>query len=846
MIVSKQQEQLIIENLRIPIKSFRIFALEEIIRSGGSPEILSILKQIQAIEDDQDCSILISNAIEVISSRLNSSNSVNSIGISDRSDLLGKWKDADDNLRMHIIANLPAVLPKEFCLLGPELVEGSSPIVAARVIRIFGRNWPEDKYNIITNYLHSDNLVLKLASLRTLVHSKPDLLLNDLPKLLASSDPEIKVLAIRGLVKIDKVEALNHLQALLLSPTKTERFAGIQNCPFFPFDIIKPLLLKYFAAETNSELLTKAGWIIEMNPDVEVPFALFEIAERSPANKAELVKRVLNNSVERLKESGILGDKFPIYIQKLQNWVVKRSALRFVRQIIARLGEKSVAPEIEQQIVISIKQPILKETFIEAINWPVSNLVKSRIAKYLVINSPEIKSSQETKAEVKKEEQEKVEVKKEEQEKAEVKKEEQKKADASVIKYQDYSLLEMLASITSEKAKEKFDEIFLLLTNKNTNNELKIAVFQCLTRCKLRGAEDIATRLINNSDIALATSAVEYLGIVDPDSIFPYLGQCLNVPDMRMKSAAFGILKNYDYNQAISSLRAMLYSTDSNQQNMALECISQFDFTLVREMLTEFLCLTLPEPILKAGLCHFAANPSSDNIYFLYKIERSHIGKIAKQARNLREACPKATEEMVDLLDEEENGNDIFKEIKDKNSTKNYNEAELKERLRIEKEKKSSKKPAYAYNSSDEVPEKLSNQQLSTKSDLYSFVQSNKVLIAVIAFFVIALFVYCFFPSTPKVKEEKPKNEAITSEPLEIEGKVIKVEKGVVSVKATNGNIYILVPLQEGWKIPEKDKLIRGLVVPYKKNSNGEISARFGDSGYEYINSYTKENSGVK
>ena len=821
MTISKQQQQLILDNLRIPIKSFRIFALEEIIRLGGSPEILSALKQIQATEDDQDCSILISNAIDVI----NGSRSVKGISVGDSSDLLGKWKEADDSLRMHIISNLPTVLPKELRLLGPELVEDSSPIVTARVIRIFGRYWPEDKYNIITNYLHSDNLVLKLASLRTLVHLKPDLLLNELPELLSSSDPEIKVLAIRGLVKIDKVEALNHLQALLLSPTKTERFAGIQNCPFFPFDFIKPLLLKYFAAETNPELLTKAGWIIEMNPDVEIPFALFEIAERSPANKAELVKGVLNESVKLLNKSGILGDKFSQYTRKLQNWVLKRNALRFVRQIIARLDGERVAPEIEQKIVVTIKQPIVKEAFIEAINWPISNLVKSRIAKYLGINNNEIKLDQEI---------------------IEPAKTEVAKTDATEEKYNDYSLLEMLETITPEKAVEKFDKIQLLLTNKKSNTELKVAVFQCLTRCKLSGAEDIATSLINSHDISVATAAVEYLGIVNPDCVFPYLGQCLNISDVGMKSAALCILKNYDYNQAISSLRTMLYSSDITQQNMALECISQFDFTLVRDMLTEFLCLDYPEPLLEAGLCHFAANPSSENIYPLYKIEQAHSGMIANQARALRVASPEFSEEMANSLVEGENNNTNVKENNDNNSRKNLSEAELEERLRIEKEKKSSKRPAYAYNSSEEIPGRTSKQQLPESGDLYSFVKSNALLIMVIALLFIAPPIYYAFFYSPVVKEEKPKNVPIKSDPIEIEGKVARVIKGVVSIKATNGETYILVPLKDGWKIPEKGKLIKGVVVPYRKNRNGGIDAHFGDSGYVYINAYTEKISGDK
>ena len=127
------------------------------------------------------------------------------------------------------------------------------------------------------------------------------------------------------------------------------------------------------------------------------------------------------------------------------------------------------------------------------------------------------------------------------------------------------------------------------------------------------------------SDGKLVMCQKSYL--VNPDCIFPYLGQCLKISDVGMKSAALGILKNFDYNQAVSSLRAMMYSTDNNQQKMAMECIGQFDFALIRDMLTEFLCLDYHEGLLEAGLCHFAANPSADNVYSLYKIEQAHPGK---------------------------------------------------------------------------------------------------------------------------------------------------------------------------------------------------------------------------
>ena len=818
MAISKEQQN-ILDNLRLPIKSFRIFALEEVIKSGGSPEILAVLEEISATEDDPECSMLISPAISAVNSRLGGTNKVETVSLDNVSDFLTNWKEADENLRMHILSNLPVRLPKDVRTLGPELAEGVTPLVAARVIRTFGRNWPEDKFNLITNNLHSDSLVLKLASLRTMVHLKPDLLLDELPELLASPDPEIKALAIRGLVKIDKEEALNHLQALLLSPTKTERLAGIQNCPFLPFDMVKPLLLKYFAAETNSELLIKAGWIIEMNPDVEVPFRLFEIAERSPAKKAELVKKVLNESVNLLNKSGILGNQFSEYTRKLQNWVNKRNALRLVRQVVARLDGETVVPEIEQKVMVAVKQPLFKEAFLEALNWPISDIVKSRIKKYLGITDVVSEEAGKTKTE-------------------EVAPEQKTTSESATPAL---SNLEMLANITPEDAKEKLNNIISFITKKES--DLKIAAFQCLTRCRLSGAEDVAVSMIKNPDISLATAAVEYLSIVNPDCVFPYLGYCLNVSDIGMKSVALGILKNYDYNQAVSSLRAMLYSPDNKQQSMAMECIGQFDFALIRDMLTEFLCFDYHEHLIEAGLCHFAANPSADNVYSLYKIEQAHPGQIAEQAKKLREACPEPTEEMATSLDQTQTKKEESKE----KEIKAAKEAELKERLRIEKEKKASKRPAYAYRSPVEIPERTSKQQLiAIWQGLCDFVQSKALPITIVIFLIVAPTVYYVFFYSGASGETTKKGSVVVCDPVIAEGLVAEVDDGVVTVKATNGITYILVPLKDGWKIPEKGKLIRGLFVPYRMSSNGDVAAHLGDAGYMYVDKYSEEFSGDK
>jgi flagellar motor protein MotB len=605
-------------------------------------------------------------------------------------------------------------------------------------------------------------------------------------------------------------------------------------------------MLKYFAAETNYELLIKASWIIEMNPDIEVPFRLYEIAERSPAKKANLVKDVLNQTVRLLDKSGILGDKFSAYTLKLQEWVAKRNAVRYVKQVTARLDEERVIPELDKNIIVTIKQPLIRETFKEAMSWPISDLVKSRIANYLGIQTTATETANQSQNQLSNQEQSKEVVKVEEQtSQQQIQTEESNKSKAkdNLNLYQ----LEMLASMTPEKATEKLEQITLMISHKNTSSEIKTAALQCLTRCRLSGAEDVATRLIKNPDISIATAAVEYLGIVNPDAIFPYLGQCLNISDVRMKSAALGILKNYDYNQAISYLKTMLYSPTKSQQNMAMECINQFDFVLVRDMLTDFLCLDYPESLLEAGLCYFAANPSADNVYSLYKIEQAHKGKISDQAKKLREECPEKTEDIDTALTEEKinTDNQKQKEEVDAKAIKEAKEAELKERLRIEKEKKASKKPAYAYKSASELPQRTSKEQLIIIwQSICDFVHSKALPISIGALLIIAPTVYYTFIYTGSSSTQtKPKGKTLIANKRTIEGKVVQINEESVILNSSNGDVYVFSPRKDGFRMPEVGLSYRISIVPFREY-NGQKFVKI--RAMVKINEFSEEFSGKK
>lgn len=805
---AQNEQQNLINDLKAPIKSFRIFALEEAIRSGSSPEVLAVLEEISRSEDDGECQMLVSHAIAAVKDRLAGAQVSVGASIKEHEEFIVVWEKANEHERMRMLSDLPVRLPKDLREMGPELIAGEkSPVIAAKIVRVFCRTWPEEKFSQLTALLDSKSLSLKLAALRTIVHMKPELLIDDLPALLNAKDPQIKALAIRGLAKIDKEEALNHLQALLLSPELSDRLAGIQNCPFLPFEMVKPVLLKYFAAENHAELLIRAGWILEMNPDVQVPFKLFEIAERSPAKKAELVRGVLNEAVKLLEKSGILGNQFAAFTKKLQAWVNKKNALRFVKQAVAKLNSEQVDPELEQTIRNSLKKATVVEAFSEALGWPISETVKGRIGAYLKsvsASKPSIKDVLEETREL-----ESVPEKVEDQQIRVA----PKPVSISIGKT-GAEQIEFFAGLENPEFSRVQGQATALFAGKDTSIEVKIAALHAFSRLKQKGLEAEALRLINNSNVALATAAVEYLGEVDPEAIFPYLGQCLKVPDVRMKSAALGILKNFDFNQAVSSLNAMLRSYDPDQQRVALECMDQFDFALIRDQLTEYLCRCDSETLVEAGLCHFAANSSTENLYSLYKIEKAHSGAIATQIAQLREKCRGLSDAGIAIEAEKPVGTN--------------HEAELQQRWQEEQEKKKSRRPAYAYREQVAQEKPTSKEQIiAIGSALREWVNTRGPLIGGALIIVLALIFYVFFMPGEADKALQNMGGAIISQTITVEGTVDSVDQlGAVVFTSKDAEKFVLTPQNDGFRLPKSGDMLRISILPYRKTADNMYLVR--------------------
>ena len=765
----------LIEDLKAPIKSFRLFAIEEAIKDGASRDVLFALTELEKNETDAECRLLAGYAITAVKARIEGKADL-TLKIDNEKEFLKAWNEADPNRRFEILSNLPARMPRFLKPLGPKLLaEEKSPLVAGKIMRVFCRFWPRDQFNEIARHVFSESLSLQLAALRTLVHMSPALLLPSLPTLLDSPNPRIKALAIRGLAKLDQDEASNHLQALLLSPDKDDRLAGIISCPFLPFETVKGLLFKFFAAETDPDLLKRAGWIVEMNPDVRVPFQLWEIAERAGSEKALLIKKIIAEVVSHLEKSDILGDGFQAYIAKLQDLAKKRNAVRFVKQWIAGLPADAAAA-IPEQLELNLKKhigsPHVRTAFREALEWPVPEHAKSYIRNCLskgVPGEPEPSTPLE-----------------------------EKKPE----------------TVASQKQQKKPTEPpdsgkAAVLADRSVDAEKKLEILNEAIASSTPGLSEVCIALLNHSNMELVSAAITWLGENDPDKVFPFLGRCLKMPDVSVKSAALSVLKRFDFSQAISALRTMLSSRMRDQKRMALICMDRFDFSLTRDILTDFLVANQDKELLNLGLCLFAASPEPENIYSIYCVEKSIPQPMSIEAKTVRQKCEKS----------------LIESGLAKSQLAEFREQNLEMRWSDDQKKKKAAKPDYAYRKAGEE-QSFSGQAASLFQAITEAIREKAAVLTVVMVIVVSFSAWLLLAPPDTAAKHSDQASALIARPITVKGVIVLNENGVLTLNAQDESKFIITPGREGFNEPKVGEHVVAVLVPYRRLSSGRIQAR--------------------
>ena len=790
--------ELIKQELAVPIRSFRLFALEQIIQEGDSFEIIEFLHQYRASEDDAECLVLVDHATRVVSHRVTESMTSPQLTAEEfRQQLEG----GTDQEGLFLLSRLSRAQKETFREPAMEVLEKTDSLfLKAGIIREFKAVFPREELKRISPLLFSPHLSLRTAVMEVLVLKAPELLQRDLPKFLLHEDPRIRTLAIMGLAGIDQEEALHHLAHLLENGTPEQILAALKSSVFFPFNLIKPLLLKTLSLVQDAGLIKRIGMFLENNPDPEVPFRIWELVENAVGDRQTALQTILRNTCENTEKSGILGNDFPAYQERLKQWIQHRRIISWTRGLVAALEENPEnLEELETVVREKLSSPQTREIMQEALQWPLSEMVKKILQSWM---NEEPCAGTQTEATSK-----------------------------PIPKSAPIDAVSDFSTLTPE---ERIKEVARWRTlNPKLIHPLLHKIFQAkevspdLAGTALRTANSLGlsdfqeqARLgLKSRDPNWLQAAIEYLGENDSDWFFSYLGKLLNHPSLRVRGAAVRVLQKHDPARGISCLQAMLHAQNRDSIQTAIGCLVHFDFLSIRTLLLAFMNKASDNRQFYSALFFFEANPDSGNIYELFRLEKClETSGEKERAQGVRSVRKKN----FDILEQTRQNSAPSWEASEKACEAQWSQdqersapAPYSVRVLIPP----GKSKAGTYSGIVQWFADLGGRTV----ELYSL--RPRIFVGTIG--LILLFIlFTLYSSTRAPKQQAP-GKALPAKPATLYGQVQEVRVTGMSFIADDGRFFLLHPPAGAQFSPMKaGSRVRITCVPFRVMDDGKIKAQ--------------------
>jgi len=469
------------------------------------------------------------------------------------------------------------------------------PTVAAAIIKTFYKFWPTNEIQLLASNLGNPDLNIRYLSLEALIFLAPEKITRNLPQLLMSKDPKLWALAIQGLEKIDPEEADRHVQNTLLKGDHRQKLAAVRCLAHFPYEKAKPILLKMLASVMEPDILHQAVCVFQANPDPDLPFRLWEIVEKSPPVKSEVMKKILQTCLGLIEKSGVLKEPFSAYFERLQTWIYQRLGVRLVQESLTKLqsNEPEIAAELFEKLKKSLDDPGVKEALEEALTWPISEPARDLVNRLLA--EPEEAEAIEERPQG-------------------------KTWDPTVTTEEK---LRVLASLDKNDLETFGPVIEKLINDENALYPIRIAAMRAAMKLGMKQFKDIAERWLGHFDVGITLVALDYLVEQKSTNMLPVLMKFVKKSDERQRFKAFTLLQRLFPGKGLDLIKQYLNDKNPMSHSIAIQALVCFDFTLVRETLTRFFEKNPESELLPQGLCLYSMNPDFENLYCLFRIGKA-------------------------------------------------------------------------------------------------------------------------------------------------------------------------------------------------------------------------------
>jgi hypothetical protein len=300
-----------IENLRyelsVPIRSFRLMAIEKSIKMKASEDLLDCLIGALGNEKDPECKMLLRHAILITKTSLETKDSIKlSFGTFKETYLKG---NADIQIQAIEQLSLKSLKGKSFSDFFTWIIRNAaSPLVTGKAIKRLRNKFKPENIEYLEDNIFSQSKFLQLSIIELLAKNYPDIIQKHFCEIILINDPKIKAIAIRALSKNFAAAALAYISDCFEKGDLYNKLAGLQACTTIDFNLTKPILFKLISEENESRILEEAAIIIISNSDKEIPFELARVGINFNLEKQLFVKEIIKEVLISLKKSGLCNN----------------------------------------------------------------------------------------------------------------------------------------------------------------------------------------------------------------------------------------------------------------------------------------------------------------------------------------------------------------------------------------------------------------------------------------------------------------------------------------------------------------------------------------------------------
>ena len=583
-------ENLIFE-LQAPIKTFRIFAIEKAIKSGASLRLLETLRQCQMQETDSECAMLLDHAISSVQERLQKreGQAVNRVTLAD----FARLSAGDQILVIRKTSTGQFKRDATSAAMTKLLGMAAHDVVRAEIVKKCGSFWPDDYQFYLEENLFSAASTLQLACLEAIIARSPDLLIRHFEKLVTSSDPLIRAIAIRGLARKHPRSAAAFLADSLRRGDYYSRLAALRAISVMHFAQHRASLLELLAHEQDERLLKIAASIVLANPDREVPFRICDITVKcSDQKKVGFLLELQKNCCSMIRMAELCPD-YQMYMQTLRKYRQHAAASMFVENCLS-VYESSQEPT-KKELVRLLREKCMASEVLSATKSALEkNPDNALLVQALTEQEPEKETSQSAES-----------------------------VDESAQEKDEANLLRQLIRIRSSKESGALESIEIAMSDRKADGALLAAALRAAAIAADDRWKQRALSFLRRDDEDLQAAALEYLAVHDNDSFMLQIRIFIKSPSLIVRTALLRSLCRQHPEDARALFQTMLADKDRRVREKAMGSLIHFEFSGVRETLTSFLEREKDEALLRAGVAFYLNNPMVESVYDLRLLEQN-------------------------------------------------------------------------------------------------------------------------------------------------------------------------------------------------------------------------------